>query len=115
MESMANDMTYFWLIWLGIGAGVILIGIFMLAYEGNVRPDESVKRTENQVFDVILEEKTTKLPKEPNLGEREIFSQIIQMSDSGKVPREIAKLLKMGVGEVELILSLYKRGIKNES
>ncbi|MGL4345393.1 MAG: DUF6115 domain-containing protein [Cellulosilyticaceae bacterium] len=67
-----------------------------------------------KVFPMLMEQKQMSIQdqyhKETETIETEmvsLYEKISRLSQEGKTPEEIAKQLKIGVGEVKLMLSLY--------
>ncbi len=138
MEMTLQNLPFFYLIWITIGVVIILIGIFMLVYhesgEGHYtsiidKPSKTKEDLEgilsyfleeeekkNQSFREMLESyaKTIKI-KSPEVTEQRYedkkisnINEITKLADEGIEVEEIARKLGKGVGEVQLILSLYK-------
>lgn len=138
MEMTIQNLPFIYLLWITIGVLLILIGIFMLvAHENetgyytsiNDKKDESKEELEG-ILSYFLEEEEKK-----NQGFREMLenyakqmgnkdeknikqsmkdstsqsvNEIVALADKGFEVEEIARKLGKGVGEVQLILSLYK-------
>lgn len=138
MEMTLQNLPFFYLLWITIGVVLILIGIFMLVYHENTsgyytsmteKPSGTKEDLEgilsyfleeeekkNQGFRETLEsyakEMTTTVPeaagKKDETKKANHINEITKLSDEGLEVEEIARKLGKGVGEVQLILSLYK-------
>lgn len=99
-----------------LGASIILIAFIWLAHTiSNEQKADHLLNAEdiigemNQMFTYF----TNKIGKEPDTPilidqslEHEYYSKVIEYSKQGKTPDEIAKILNMGKGEVNLILGI---------
>lgn len=138
MEMTLQNLPFFYLLWITIGVVLILIGIFMLVHHENTSgyytsmEDKSSGTKEdlegilsyfleeeekkNQGFRETLEsyakEMTTTMPaeakKKNETRKSNHINDITKLADEGLEVEEIARKLGKGVGEVQLILSLYK-------
>lgn len=138
MEMTIQNLPFVYLLWITIGVFIIIIGIFMLvAHENEAgyytsiadKTHESKEDLEgilsyfleeeekkNQGFRDMLEsyakqmghkeEKTIRQSSESKNAN--YVSEIVTLADKGLDVEEIARQLGKGVGEVQLILSLYK-------
>lgn len=150
MAITVENIPYLSLIWIAIGFGILIIGIFMIAHH-QAAPGEytrDLEGKENQrieeLFSFFLQEQEQKnealrdtvlnatSPLALEEGKRKVeidtnkevstnkevkvealmknnegFENIRKLYEKGITPEEIAKELKMGIGEVQLILSLY--------
>lgn len=72
--------------------------------------DELNKAGEEKVFSEILQDKEEKKTQQiqDKTVETQIYSRIKSLHIEGKQDEEIARMLNVGIGEVQLILSLYK-------
>lgn len=109
---LINNMTYFWLIWIVIGVALIIVAVFMLSH---IKIEAYEKKEKLKEFNSLLEKKTIKHTVKPDINKAQISMKIIEMSENGKNQKQIAELLGIGIGEVELILSLYKKGGNNNA
>lgn len=69
----------------------------------NATPHVSVKEEEKTDERVASKEKIPQVTTKNN----EVFEKIIMLYEKGSTEEQIAKSLNMGIGEVQLILSLY--------
>lgn len=68
---------------------------------------DGVKRYDNQVKEDIYDQRYEK-DVTPNIKEQELIDQVIEMRSRGKTLAQIAKELGIGMGEIQLLLSLKK-------
>lgn len=121
MRITLENLPYLCLLWIGLGFIIILIGVFIMAYmrfdEADYtqyvdvsKIDELNKAGEEKVFSEILQDKEEKKtqPVQDKTVETQIYSRIKSLHIEGKQDEEIARMLNVGIGEVQLILSLYK-------
>ena len=133
MSITIQSIPFFCLIWIGIGFIFIIAGIFMVASR-TASDNHYVELSDNklgkehsreigELFAYFLEEEEKK-----NQGFRELVldavgkkeshhessdetndevNEIIKLYQEGLPAEEIAKKLKKGVGEVNLMISLY--------
>ncbi|PHV71769.1 hypothetical protein CS063_04210 [Sporanaerobium hydrogeniformans] len=134
MAITIQNIPFFCLIWIGIGFLFIMIGVLMMASrneEDYYTVDRSISESSSHIqdlFSYFLEEEEKKnrnlremvlnhssqkkeevVGKENNIKENPsmINSEMIQMYEEGYSIEEIAKKLKKGIGEVNLMISLY--------
>ncbi len=133
MAITIQNTPFFCLLWIGLGFLFIMIGVFRMAIhneENYYTKDKSITESNNDIqelFSYFLEEEEKKnnslremLAKEPIKGGKEITlktstvakpiqenNEIIKMYEEGHSVEEIAKKLKKGIGEVNLLISLY--------
>lgn len=138
MEMTIQNLPFIYLLWITIGVLLILIGVFMLiAHENEIGYYTSIDNKKSEpkeelegILSYFLEEEEKK-----NQGFREMLenyakqmgnknensieqsmkdsnskyvNEIVTLADKGFEVEEIARQLDKGVGEVQLILSLYK-------
>lgn len=121
MRVTLENLPYLCLLWIGLGFIIILTGVFVIAYIKFEESDytqyvdidkfEGLDKTnEEEVFAKVLQSKQKKKNQEieDKTNKTEIYSEIKALYIEGKQEEEIAKILNIGVGEVQLILSLYK-------
>lgn len=121
MRITLENLPYLCLLWIGLGFIIILIGVFIMAYmrfdESDYtqyvdvsKIDELNKAGEEKVFSEILQDKEEKKTQQiqDKTVETQIYSRIKSLHIEGKQDEEIARMLNVGIGEVQLILSLYK-------
>lgn len=89
--------------------------LFSFFLQEQEEKNEALRHTVKEVYDhtkkeeVTTKEIPTKLLTKSNVPrmDEQIFKQIISLHQRGYTPDAIAKELKIGMGEVQLILSLY--------
>lgn len=121
MRITLENLPYLCLIWIGIGFCIILIGVFIIAYmkfdEEDYTQYVDMSRiqdlnqiNEDEVFSKVLQKQEIKRTQnvQVEIGSKDIYSRIKSLHEEGKRDEEIAKILNVGMGEVQLILSLYK-------
>ncbi|WP_054738664.1 DUF6115 domain-containing protein [Cellulosilyticum ruminicola] len=137
MEMTIQNFPFIYLLWITIGVLLILIGVFMLVAHENAgyytsiedKKDESKEDLEgilsyfleeeekkNQGFREMLESYAKQMgnKNEKNIKQSmknstsQYVNEIVTLADKGFEIEEIARQLGKGVGEVQLILSLYK-------
>lgn len=114
MKILFENLPYIWLMWIGLGFVIILVGIIMIAQDKTEEPKKEEKHNiDFSSFLSILKEKeeVDQLPliqDEMQNTSNTLYVQIIDLYRERHASHEIAKILGVGVGEVELILSLYK-------
>ncbi len=138
MEMTLQNLPFFYLLWITIGVVLIVIGIFMLVYHENEsgyytsmtnKPSEGKEDLEgilsyfleeeekkNQGFRETLEsyakematQSSEEVKKNDESKKVNHINDITKLADEGLEVEDIARKLGKGVGEVQLILSLYK-------
>nr|WP_302595241.1 hypothetical protein [uncultured Cellulosilyticum sp.] len=138
MEMTLQNLPFFYLLWITIGVVLIVIGIFMLVYHENEsgyytsmtnKPSEGKEDLEgilsyfleeeekkNQGFRETLEsyakematQSSEEVKKNDESKKVNHINDITKLADEGLEVEDIARKLDKGVGEVQLILSLYK-------
>lgn len=104
MESTIQNLPYLCLIWMGIGFLIMLTSILMLARNHSKEMEYTHKL--EKVFPMLMEQKENTYQKK-EIAQNEIFEKIQELVNQGMGAEEIAKQLKIGVGEVKLMISLY--------
>ena len=133
MSVTIQNIPYLSLIWIGMGFLLVLIGILRLAYnQSQEEKEDSFYKGQSELFAYFLQEEEKKNDKiresfssieqvEPSPIEDEetveksvrqpredvVFEEIIRQYEKNVPLEEIAKHLKIGIGEVKLIVSLY--------
>ncbi len=132
-----ENIPYISLGWIGLGFIIMLIGVVLLARqqlsdEGYTQYDQDPKEIfsyfleeeekKNEAFRESLKETYDTVPrstvnhtaphpkqKDATVAQKEtqVYDTIIAMHDAGMMPDAIAKKMNIGVGEVQLIISLY--------
>ncbi len=132
MNITIESLPIYFLIFVGIGVGIVFIGILKIAglhEEGhytNINQEEHLKNVE-ELFSYFLEEEEkknenfremmvgtsknksqeAKVKQTSSLANKQDFEEIIKRHQSGESMEEIARNLKKGIGEVKLVISLY--------
>lgn len=129
MTITLQNIPYFSLMWTGIGFFLTIIGVFALAhYQSKQEEYTAYEKTKEKshvedLFSYFLQEEANKQeemneikkeesPKITDATKNDIkeegqYETIVQLYEEGLSPEVIAKQLKLGIGEVKLILSLY--------
>ena len=154
MDITIQNLPFFCLIWIGIGFLFIMVGIFMIAMQGDLNqytelPNQHLAHDYNndikELFSFFLQEEEKKnetfreilrqnastsqevTPEKnqsikqdyshsnliaqhkdvSNFENASPFNEIIRLHQQGHSVEDIAKKLKKGVGEVNLMISLY--------
>ncbi|MGL4362277.1 MAG: DUF6115 domain-containing protein [Cellulosilyticaceae bacterium] len=122
-----QNMPYISLIWTGVGFFIMLISIIVLAYQNSKYEEQfteysekTIKNKAEELFSYFLEEEKEKKEVEQNViisqmepkKSKEMqqdgqYDEIIRLYDEKMTIEDIAKQMKMGVGEVQLFLTLY--------
>ena len=132
MSITIQNIPYLSLLWIGIGFLLVLIGILRLAYDqSQEEKEDSFYKGQSELFAYFLQEEEKKndkiresfnsteqvepvpvehvmLNEETVRPPREdlVFEEIIRQYEKNVPLEEIAKRLKIGIGEVKLIVSL---------
>ena len=104
MEWMIQELPYLCLLWIGIGTGIILLSIFMLAKKHSEETEYTHKL--EKIFPALVEQKQVNYTKKES-AQQELLTQIENLMKEGLGAEEIARKLKIGVGEVNLMIALY--------
>lgn len=101
-----ENLPYACLIWITIGVGIMLLGVIVIASVQT--KDAQYTRNLEKVFPMLMEQKQFQIGEtHKHESSANVYEQIQQLSQEGKSEEEIAKQLKIGVGEVRLMQSLY--------
>ncbi|MGL4736975.1 MAG: DUF6115 domain-containing protein [Cellulosilyticaceae bacterium] len=101
-----QNLPYWCLIWIGIGFGIILVSVLLLATIHT--KDVQYTHHQEKVFPMLMMQKQLEVTHAPNRVEGEkVYDQVEKLTKEGKSPEEIARQLRIGVGEVKLMQSLY--------
>lgn len=117
-----ENLPYLSLGWIGIGFLLVIAGVIALAHQ-QANDDEYVKYDgAEEMFSFFLQEEEKKndllreqieekrenvKPKTRNTKDTDLYEEIIKCYESNMPMEEIAKQMKIGIGEVKLIISLY--------
>lgn len=136
MNITIENLPILFLMIVGIGVIIVVIGVLRLASSQELSDDYYVSANNEhdtahlqELFSYFLEEEEKKnnafremirdtskeqgsqkvREKEVPVAERIIFEEIIKMHEQGEDAQHIAKKLNRGIGEVNLIISLYAK------
>lgn len=136
MNITVENLPILFLMIVGIGVIIVVIGVLRLASSQELSDDYYINANSQndtaqlqELFSYFLEEEEKKnnafremirdtskekdsqkpTKKEVPVAERVLFEEIIKMHEQGKDAQSIAKILNRGIGEVNLIISLYAK------
>lgn len=114
------NMPYISLGWIGLGFFVLLVSFFVFVHQQSKKDQYTAYDEGKELFSFFLEEEEKKneafresikneydKSHKPLQPQETLYNDIIRLYQENLSIEEIAKQMKIGIGEVRLIVSLY--------